>query len=199
MIDHWSLGGGTALMLQIQHRESDDIDIFLDDPQLLPYLDPARQNFQFEITPSTYSTDGAGFLKLAFGAIGEIDFIIAGPLTDRPLAIAAVIGREVRLETVEEIIAKKIFYRGSRLAPRDVFDIAAASRNTSSLARLRLGRLFRPGGESTLADRCKRFPVLADMIAQLQIRPAFKEVASGAPEIAAALLREALSAATPAS
>ncbi len=35
IIDRWTLGGGTALMLQIDHRESQDIDIFLSDPQLL--------------------------------------------------------------------------------------------------------------------------------------------------------------------
>ncbi|MEI2298779.1 nucleotidyl transferase AbiEii/AbiGii toxin family protein [Ensifer sp. MJa1] len=36
LIDTWTFGGGTALMLQIDHRESFDVDIFLDDPQLLP-------------------------------------------------------------------------------------------------------------------------------------------------------------------
>ncbi|WP_457663786.1 hypothetical protein [Sinorhizobium medicae] len=30
-------------MLQIDHRESFDVDIFLDDPQLLPYLNPKKQ------------------------------------------------------------------------------------------------------------------------------------------------------------
>lgn len=34
IIDHWTFGGGTAMMLQIDHRESYDIDIFLSDPQL---------------------------------------------------------------------------------------------------------------------------------------------------------------------
>ncbi len=34
----WSFGGGTALMLQIDHRDSFDIDVFIDDPQLLPFL-----------------------------------------------------------------------------------------------------------------------------------------------------------------
>jgi hypothetical protein len=28
IIDSWSLGGGTAMMLQIDHRESHDVDIF---------------------------------------------------------------------------------------------------------------------------------------------------------------------------
>jgi hypothetical protein len=39
LIDHWTFGGGTALMLHIDHRESRDVDIFLDDPQLLAFLD----------------------------------------------------------------------------------------------------------------------------------------------------------------
>lgn len=39
----WSFGGGTALMLQIDHRESHDIDIFVDDPQWLPFLNPESQ------------------------------------------------------------------------------------------------------------------------------------------------------------
>jgi hypothetical protein len=36
LVTDWSFGGGTAMMLQINHRESHDVDIFLDDPQLLP-------------------------------------------------------------------------------------------------------------------------------------------------------------------
>ncbi|MER8974019.1 MULTISPECIES: nucleotidyl transferase AbiEii/AbiGii toxin family protein [unclassified Mesorhizobium] len=35
----WSFGGGTAMMIQINHRESHDVDIFLDDPQLLGFID----------------------------------------------------------------------------------------------------------------------------------------------------------------
>src|SRR3546814_4694878 len=40
----WSFGGGTALMLQIDHRESHDIDLFLDDPQYLPFLKPETRS-----------------------------------------------------------------------------------------------------------------------------------------------------------
>ena len=71
IIDHWTFGGGTAMMLQIGHRESHDVDIFLRDPQLLPFLDPEKQDFDFEIRPSDYGGDGTGFLKLAF-EIGEL-------------------------------------------------------------------------------------------------------------------------------
>ena len=63
LIDHWTFGGGTAMMLQIDHRESHDVDIFLNDPQLLPLLDPQKRDFQFEILPSGYNGDGARFLS----------------------------------------------------------------------------------------------------------------------------------------
>lgn len=33
IIDGWTFGGGTAMMLQIDHRISQDVDIFLPDPQ----------------------------------------------------------------------------------------------------------------------------------------------------------------------
>lgn len=45
LIRGWTLGGGTALMLQIVHRESDDVDIFLHDSQQLPLLDPQKRDF----------------------------------------------------------------------------------------------------------------------------------------------------------
>jgi hypothetical protein len=34
-------------------------------------------------------------------------------------------GRKVNLETVEEIVAKKIVYRGANLRPRDIYDLWA--------------------------------------------------------------------------
>jgi predicted nucleotidyltransferase component of viral defense system len=36
-------------------------------------------------------------------------------------------GKSILLETVPEILAKKIYHRGARIAPRDIFDIAAGS------------------------------------------------------------------------
>jgi nucleotidyltransferase AbiEii toxin of type IV toxin-antitoxin system len=129
IIDSWSFGGGTAMMLQIGHRESHDVDIFLSDPQFLPFLDPKLHDFEFEIRPSDYGGDGTGFLKLAFEDIGEVDFIVAHALTDTPTTRQTIEGEDVDLETVAEIIAKKIHYRGATIKPRDIFDIAAAARH----------------------------------------------------------------------
>jgi Nucleotidyl transferase AbiEii toxin, Type IV TA system len=83
IIDFWTFGGGTALMLQIDHRESHDVDIFLRDPQLLPFLDPQKHDFEFDIEPVDYTGDGARFLKLAFD-VGEIDFIVDESKTALP-------------------------------------------------------------------------------------------------------------------
>jgi hypothetical protein len=121
----WSFGGGTALMLQIDHRESHDIDLFLSDPQFLPFLNPDTQGYALERMPDTYQTDGTGSLKLIYNGIGEIDFICCAEITALPTAKAVIESREVNLETPAEILAKKVFYRGAAMQPRDMFDIAA--------------------------------------------------------------------------
>ncbi len=124
MIDSWSFGGGTALMLQIDHRESFDVDIFVDDPQILPYLNPQTQGYALNLTPNGYVSDGSKTLKIVFEDVGEIDFICAASLTAHPVVEVRVRGRDVLLETPAEIIAKKMCYRGASMQPRDMFDIA---------------------------------------------------------------------------
>ena len=142
LIDHWTFGGGTAMMLQIDHRESRDVDIFLNDPQLLSLLDPQKRDFQFEIPPSDYTGDGAHFLKFGFDKIGEIDFIVAHAMTASPTREATVEGETVLLDSIPEIIAKKIHYRGAGMRPRDIFDIAAAGEQhaTSIIKELKAHR-----------------------------------------------------------
>ncbi len=114
------------MMLRIGHRTSHDVDIFLPDPQGLSFLDPGKHDFEFEIRPTDYRGDGNRFLKLAFQGIGEIDFIVANSLTSNPSTSELVEGEEAQLETIPEIIAKKIYHRGATIKPRDIFDIAAA-------------------------------------------------------------------------
>lgn len=111
-------------MLQIDHRESFDIDIFLDDPQLLPFLNPQTQGYGLDRRPAGYHTDGSRTLKIVFEEAGEIDFICAPSLTAKPTAATEVRGVNILLETPAEIIAKKIHYRGASMQPRDMFDIA---------------------------------------------------------------------------
>lgn len=119
--DEWTFGGGTALALFLQHRESMDIDIFLHNAQLLSLLTP-RVNPN--ISEATDYTESSNFLKLKYPA-GEIDFILAPFLTSNPWTLMNLEGEAVRVETPEEIVIKKLFYRAETLRGRDVIDTAA--------------------------------------------------------------------------
>lgn len=189
IIDSWSFGGGTAMMLQIDHRESHDVDIFLNDAQYLPFLDPKLHDFEFEIRPSDYGGDGTGFLKLAFTGIGEIDFIVAHALTDQATTKRIIEDQDVDLETVAEIIAKKIHYRGASIKPRDIFDIAAAATHDRNSLINALKAHKDDVGKTLLAiDRLKPDFVNA-AIAELAIREQFKPIVETALEDAKVLLR----------
>jgi hypothetical protein len=179
-IDHWTFGGGSAMMIQIGHRESRDVDIFLDDAQLLGLLDPRLHDFEFEIQPTDYLGDGARSLKLVFGEIGEIDFIVAIPMTTTPATQTVVEGRAVLLETIPEIITKKVYHRCDTIQPRDLFDLAAASEQHEA-AIIQALRLYRDQVTRTLARLNTLNPEFVNnTIAALAIRDAFKTVAKTA-------------------
>ncbi|SMH26517.1 nucleotidyl transferase AbiEii/AbiGii toxin family protein [Mesorhizobium australicum] len=189
----WSFGGGTAMMIQIGHRESHDIDIFLDDPQLLGFIDPSRSRLRFDLVPSAYQGDGLRFQKFAFEDVGEIDFIVAGPLTLMPFQIRNVEGRAVQIETIPEIIAKKVYYRGAEAKPRDIFDIAAAAR-TQLEPLVEALRAF-PEQVSRTKDRLEKLnPEFVDRaISQLMIMPDYEAATADSLDTALAVLDEVLS------
>jgi hypothetical protein len=189
VIDNWTLGGGTAMMLQIEHRESRDLDIFLSDPQQLPFLDPRTQDFTFEIRPADYGGDGARSLKFVFDDIGEIDFIVATALTSSPTTSCLIEGEPVLLDTVPEIITKKIYHRGVSLTPRDIFDIAAACEQHEDSIKKEL-RNYR----KEVADALVRIDTLkADFvnatIARLVIMDPYRAIASASIQRTKAILR----------
>ena len=114
---HPKLGGGTRLMLAFEHRISDDIDLFIRDPQWIGYLTP-RLNDRFESVITGYE-ESATALKLRCPT-GEIDFIVSMSLLGLPDEHAPTV--PFALEPVDEVLAKKLFYRGWALTPRDLFD-----------------------------------------------------------------------------
>jgi hypothetical protein len=188
----WSFGGGTAMMIQIGHRESHDVDIFLDDPQVLGFIDPSRNELRFETVPAAYQGDGSRFQKFAFEQLGEIDFIVAGALTEAPFEAHEVEGRSVKLETISEIIAKKVYYRGLEAKPRDIFDIAVAAR-THREAVIHALRAF----PDRVAGTRKRLTSLnpefiGRTITQLMITPDYEKMAGDSLDIAVALLDDVL-------
>lgn len=111
------LGGGTRLMLAIEHRLSDDVDLFITNPQWIGYLTP-RLNDAIEEHVSDYH-EGTTSLKLEL-TVGEIDYIVSSPLLGLPNEKSELSIFE--LEPVAEVLAKKLFYRGHAITARDLFD-----------------------------------------------------------------------------
>lgn len=178
------------MMIQIGHRESHDIDIFLDDAQILGFLDPGKVDLRFKEKPADYVGDGARFQKFAFSDVGEIDFIVSGHLTQTPFETQEVEGRQVQLETIPEIIAKKVYHRGSEAKPRDIFDIAAAARTHRDEVVAAL-RDFPDEVQATLARLEKLNPdFVARTIGQLMILPAYQNLAGESLAVTKDLVRE---------
>ena len=120
-VPFWTFGGGTVLMLRYQHRRSKDIDIFVPDPQSLGYVTPRLSDVALGI--SADYVEGAGYVKL-IRPEGEIDFVASPNLTVNAFDRWRLNGRFIRVETAVEIIAKKLWHRGDRVAARDLFDLS---------------------------------------------------------------------------
>jgi hypothetical protein len=120
----WSLGGGTALAISLNHRISYDIDIFFQDASALKLLSP-NKNEKIRALSDNWQQPG-NYLKIERPE-GDIDFLIARTFSASPHFSHNFKGKQVLVETPAEIIAKKIHYRGSQFSVRDIFDLAAVS------------------------------------------------------------------------
>jgi hypothetical protein len=120
----WSLGGGTALAISLNHRISYDIDIFFQDASALKFLSP-NKNKKIRALSDNWQQPG-NYLKIERPE-GDIDFLVARTFSASPHFIHNFKGKKILVETPAEIIAKKIHYRGSQFSVRDIFDIAAVS------------------------------------------------------------------------
>jgi nucleotidyltransferase AbiEii toxin of type IV toxin-antitoxin system len=139
--------------------------------------------------PADCEGDGSSFQKLAFKGIGEIDFIVGHAMTQAPTTQTIVEGEATLLETIPEIIAKKIYYRGSSIKPRDIFDIAAAGEQHAD-AVIDALRTYRAEVQTTLKVIDNLNPDFVDSaIAQLAIKDKFRSVARTALKRTNELLR----------
>lgn len=151
------LGGGTRLMLALDHRISHDIDLFIRDPQWIGYLSP-RLNDRFEHLVSGYQED-SNSLKLRL-TDGEIDFVVGMSLLGLPDEQDPDV--PFVLEPVAEVLAKKLFYRGWAMTPRDLFDWwTIETRHPDLVDAASMGRLL-------VGDRQ---PLLISALDKIQIAP----------------------------
>lgn len=123
-VPNWTLGGGTALMLQAAHRRSKDIDVFIPDPQYLAMLSPRLSGEG--IWQTAEYAEAAHYLKLRYDE-GEIDFIVSRPISALPPKQYSFAGAVVPLDDPVEIAIKKLYHRAEGLTPRDIFDIAVVA------------------------------------------------------------------------
>ena len=128
-----ALGGGTALSaFYWQHRFSTDIDIFIYGSEenknlLLPtnWSDTTKQNMA-EIGYNGDFKFQNIYLEFTLDEYSKMQFFDVKAFTNNPFNLENLWGIKINIETIEEIIAKKIHYRCEKGNARDLFDIALA-------------------------------------------------------------------------
>ncbi|WP_354005052.1 nucleotidyl transferase AbiEii/AbiGii toxin family protein [Ramlibacter cellulosilyticus] len=184
----WTFGGGTVLMLRLDHRQSRDIDLFVPDPQYLGHVTPRLSDVAAELT--TEYVEAAEYVKLLLPS-GEIDVVVGGPLTDDPWELVAHRQRNIRVEKNAEIIAKKMYYRGGQAKARDLFDLCAVA-DLDPEAIAAAAPFFRRQGSAFIAQLKANAPFVEEEFAQLRriaYKRPFEECLTLAESIVEAALR----------
>lgn len=182
----WTFGGGTVLMLRYCHRFSKDVDIFVPDPQYLGFVSPRLSDVAESVTLDY--VEGPGYVKL-LRTEGEIDFVASPNLTEAPFEMWTLLGREVRVETAAEIVAKKLWHRGDRATARDLFDLSLVIEREPDALRVAAPFLSRHANEfvAQLALRRKVLQAQFEAIDTLDYRPTFDDAFKRAAEFLGSL------------
>ncbi|GAA7507953.1 nucleotidyl transferase AbiEii/AbiGii toxin family protein [Helicobacter pylori] len=128
-------GGGTALsMYYFQHRLSFDIDLFVNDAQYLGFFSPKLWIDDRAHFDSARYIDQHNHIGITNKDNIKIDILIdyasnEGYIDDSKKIFAF----DIYIESLENIIAKKITFRKTDNKTRDIFDIAVALHNDSNL------------------------------------------------------------------
>ncbi|MBB3231928.1 hypothetical protein [Halomonas stenophila] len=111
------LGGGIRLTLDLDHRISHGLDLFINNAQLISTISP-RKNDNVDKMVDDYE-ENTDRIKLNFHA-GDIYFIVRWSLLSLPTEKS--IHTSLALEPIAEVLSKKLFYRGAAMTPSDLFD-----------------------------------------------------------------------------
>jgi len=140
LLDVAALGGGTALSAYYwNHRYSTDIDIFVHSKQDITLLLRPKEwsvNFLQMLEKLGYNGDckvHPVYTEIVIKDSYKIQFFSVEDKTRNPYHRVDLWGEKIQIESVEEIIAKKIFYRAHKGNARDLFDIAIAIHKKPSL------------------------------------------------------------------
>lgn len=122
-------GGGTALAIyHFQHRKSFDIDLFVTDPQLLNYLSPKHWLEDSHLFNTAKYIDLANHIRLLTKENIKIDILVAQDFIGHPIIdrSKAFFYEDIYVESLEDILAKKIVYRKDQNKSRDIIDLGVA-------------------------------------------------------------------------
>jgi hypothetical protein len=115
---------------------------------------------------------------------------IAPPFTTK---LTTIRGHDVLLETPAEIVAKKVVFRGKRLQPRDLFDIAAVAHATGGEGVAAALAPFKDECRAALHVSENMDPRFAKTImSKLQIHAGFQGLEDEAQEVSCGVLKRAL-------
>lgn len=172
-------------MIWTNHRKSDDVDIFISDPQVLGYLNP---DIHAQIRSPNSFEQAAHYIKLNYPE-GEIDFIVAHAQTVEPHRERTVEGVPVKLDTPVETAIKKLVYRGVNIKPRDIFDLAVViTREREKFGAAALNHIKAVEETLEAIDRLKS-GFIDESINALDLYPEWKPIASDAEKIVCRELR----------
>lgn len=129
-----ALGGGTALSaFYWEHRFSIDINIFIysHEKNMLNQIDPryTSEDLKERLSNIHYRGDLKKhpiYTEIAIDDNSKMQFFTVKGFTSLPYAQVLLWGQKILIESIEEIIAKKIYYRCEDANARDLFDIAVA-------------------------------------------------------------------------
>lgn len=134
LLDYASFGGGTVLSaFYWKHRFSTDIDIFLYTEKNI--INNLRESQWNNDTKEAFRELGyingnmqnhPVYLEFFINEEMKVQFLDSMKRTSNPYSTQTIFGQTLNVESVNEIIAKKIFFRGSVGNSRDIFDIAVA-------------------------------------------------------------------------
>jgi len=129
----WTWGGGTVLMLRYQHRQSRDVDIFINDVQYLSYLSPRLDDRETDDLLEYH--EQANHLRLEYPE-GEVDFLTVAPvfpgLNPQTMSLEGLPG-DIQLMQDKEILGQKLHYRAAGFTGRDLYDFVAVTRGDPDL------------------------------------------------------------------
>ena len=121
-------GGGTALAIYyFQHRLSFDIDLFATDIQILNYLSPKHWIEETNLFNSSSYIDLSNHIRVLHKENNiKIDVLVAQEASKDYLVDDSkkIFNTTIYVESIEDIIAKKIVYRRNDNLTRDIIDIA---------------------------------------------------------------------------